>query len=66
MTILRVKAAPGLQVPLENSPHRYINDAEAVEVEPSAYYLRALECGDLRRAAPDKPQRRKGADDGQR
>ncbi|MDP2786607.1 MAG: DUF2635 domain-containing protein [Pseudomonadota bacterium] len=45
--MLRVKAAPGLKVPMEDKPHDYITDAEAVEVPESAYTLRRLADGDL-------------------
>ncbi|WP_233170403.1 DUF2635 domain-containing protein [Aquitalea sp. ASV15] len=44
---MKVIAAPGLQVPMENQPRRYINDSESVTVEPTAYYLRQLADGDL-------------------
>lgn len=42
-----VKAAPGLRLPKEGKPRQYITDADAVEVPESAYYLRAMACGDL-------------------
>lgn len=41
-----VKAAAGLQVPLENKPRKYIT-AEPVEVPGTAYYLRRIAEGDL-------------------
>lgn len=44
---MRVRAAPGLTVPMEDKPRDYITDAEAVDVPESAYYLRRLADGDL-------------------
>ncbi|MXR36709.1 DUF2635 domain-containing protein [Craterilacuibacter sinensis] len=44
---MKVKAAPGIQVPMENKPHEYITDAEAIEVPDSTYYLRIMADGDL-------------------
>ena len=44
-----VKAAPGLRVPKEGKPRQYI-EADAVEVPATAYYMRAVACGDLLRA----------------
>ncbi|MFT8209742.1 MAG: hypothetical protein ACMZI0_02300 [Symbiopectobacterium sp.] len=46
MTI-KVKAAPGIQVPREDNPHRYIGPDEVVTVARSAYYLRQIGAGDL-------------------
>ncbi len=46
MTI-KVKAAPGIQVPQEDNPRRYIGPDEAVTVARSAYYLRQVRAGDL-------------------
>lgn len=43
---LTVKAAAGLKFPLEDNAKRYIT-TEAVEVESSPYYRRALAEGDL-------------------
>jgi len=42
-----VKAAPGLRVPKEGKPRQYITETDAVTVPETAYYLRALACGDL-------------------
>jgi hypothetical protein len=47
MSEIAVKAAPGLQVPQEFHPRRYITDEAAVTVTESAYYLRLLADGDL-------------------
>ncbi|MBX9268751.1 DUF2635 domain-containing protein [Chromobacterium violaceum] len=58
-------AAPGLQVPKEDSPRAYITDAEAVDVPRSAYYLRILGDGDLvevDEAASVKTNAKKGAE----
>lgn len=59
MTLINVKAAPGVRVPYEDHPRRYITEAEAVSVERSAYVLRRLAEGDLLEAAapaaPDAP-----------
>lgn len=39
---MKVTAAEGLKVPQEGNPRVYITDADQVEIEPSAYYLRRL------------------------
>lgn len=44
--MLKVKAAKGVRVPIENKPHHYIED-EVVEVENSTYYQRRIADGDL-------------------
>lgn len=44
---MKVKAATGVRVPLENQPHSYITDAQAVEVNDTLYYQRRLADGDL-------------------
>lgn len=44
---MKVKAAPGIQVPKEDKPREFITDAETVEVPASTYYLRLLADGDL-------------------
>lgn len=41
-----VKAAPGVRVPVEGSPHRYIEDTP-VNVEDTAYYRRRMADGDV-------------------
>lgn len=46
MERITVKAAPGLQVPMEAKPRSYITD-EPVEVDNTAYYQRRLSDGDL-------------------
>lgn len=42
-----VKASPGLQLPKEGNPRSYITDSEAVAVDNSHYYQKALIDGDL-------------------
>ena len=59
MSIL-VRAAAGLKVPMEDNPHRYIDEHQAVAVKESAYYLRCLEYGDLVREPESDPQNAKG------
>lgn len=44
---MKVKAAPGIQVPREDKPREFITDAAAVDVPNSAYYLRIQADGDL-------------------
>jgi hypothetical protein len=44
---MKVIAAPGLKVPMEDKPRDYITDAKAIDVPESAYYLRRLADGDL-------------------
>lgn len=59
---LFVRAAAGLFVPMEGSPHEYIGE-KPVEVAATPYYLRALEGGDLI-AAERKTNSKKGGQDG--
>lgn len=49
--MMMVIARKGLSVPREDNARRYITDAQAVEVDDSAYYLRCLRNGDLLPAA---------------
>ena len=44
---MKVQAAPGIKVPMEDKPHDYITDAEAVDVPETAYYQRRITDGDL-------------------
>lgn len=53
MVELYVKAAPGLRVPREDAPRRYITDDQPVSVPATAYYLRRLHSGELVSAPPD-------------
>ena len=56
-----VKAAPGVQVPLENQPYAYI-EQEPVEVDDSVYYQRRIADGDLIEVQPTRKQRGAGND----
>ncbi|MBX3588793.1 MAG: DUF2635 domain-containing protein [Ramlibacter sp.] len=49
-----VKAAPGLQVPREENPRTYIGSA-AVEIVPTAYYIRRIAAGELQEVAAAAP-----------
>lgn len=44
---LYVKAAPGLRVPREDAPRRYITDDQPESVPATTYYLRRLHNGEL-------------------
>jgi hypothetical protein len=61
MNTLTVKAAPGVRVPVEDAPRRYIDELTAVTVNRTAYYQRQLMAGDLTEVQPsvaetiDKP-----------
>lgn len=46
MNKMKVKAAPGVKFPMEDNARKYIT-TEAVTVENSAYYRRAVQDGDL-------------------
>lgn len=59
--MIKVKAAEGVRVPYEDSPHRYI-EQEVVEVDNSLYYQRRIADGDLivvEQAAESKPKNAK-------
>ena len=43
---MKVKAALGIKVPMENQPFAYIEQTP-VDVEPSVYYQRRINDGDL-------------------
>lgn len=47
MAQMKVKAAPGIRVPMEGSPREYITDADEASVRNSPYYLRRIADGDL-------------------
>jgi hypothetical protein len=55
VTIITVRAAPGLRVPMEGMPRRHITDGKPVAVPDSAYYRRRIADGDLLLPASDKP-----------
>lgn len=44
---MKVQAAPGLKVPMEEKPRDYIVDDTPVEVPDTAYYQRRITDGDL-------------------
>ncbi|MGC0153278.1 DUF2635 domain-containing protein [Chromobacterium vaccinii] len=44
---MKVIAAPGVQVPLEGQPRRYISDSVAVDVPDTPYYRLRLRDQDL-------------------
>ena len=46
MNKMKVKAAPGVKFPMEDNARKYIT-TEAVTVENTAYYRRAVQAGDL-------------------
>lgn len=46
MNKMKVKAAPGMKFPMEDNARKYIS-TEAVTVENTAYYRRAVQDGDL-------------------
>ncbi len=46
MNKMKVKAAPGMKFPMEDNARKYIT-TEAVTVENTAYYRRAVQDGDL-------------------
>jgi hypothetical protein len=48
---MKVIAAEGLKVPTEGNPRQYITDAQAVEIEVTAYYLRRLADRELKEVA---------------
>ena len=47
MSQIYVKAAPGLKLPREENPRKYIDENDAVQVEGTHYYLKAVIDGDL-------------------
>jgi hypothetical protein len=46
-----VKTAPGVKVPREDDPRKYITDDTSVDLEMTAYYIRRMADGDLVDAA---------------
>jgi len=57
---MQVKAAPGLKVPREDNPRKYITDSEPVEIEMTGYYIRRMADGDLVEVADEQPNPSKG------
>ena len=43
---MKVKARPGIKVPFETQPYAYIEQT-SVDIEPSIYYQRRINDGDL-------------------
>lgn len=58
---MKVIAAVGIKVPLENQPYAYI-EQEPVEVENTVYYQRRIADGDLIEVQPTRKQRGAGND----
>lgn len=54
---MKVKAAKGLQCPMEGKPREYITDSKAVDVTDSPYYRRMLHDGSLVLADADKKEK---------
>jgi hypothetical protein len=46
-TTIKVKAAPGVRVPMQGAARRYIDDSAEVSVTRTAYYIRRIKDGDL-------------------
>lgn len=44
---MRVKAAPGHRVPMEEDPYKYIEGTKAVDVPDTSYYRRRLAADEL-------------------
>ena len=57
MKTLEIKAAPGVSVPLEDKPRKYIEGGESFSVPDTAYYRRRIADGDLVETAPAKAAR---------
>lgn len=51
---MRVIAAPGHRVPMEEDPYKYIEEAKPVDVADTSYYRRRLATSELLTA--DKPR----------
>lgn len=60
---MRVKAIPGIKVPVEHNARAYIDEFIEVDVEDTVYYQRRIADGDLIVVNPAKPQK-KEADHG--
>ncbi|AOJ13153.1 MULTISPECIES: hypothetical protein [Burkholderia] len=44
---MKVKAAPGVRVPMDGAPRKYIEDDKAIDVDETPYYLLRVKDGDL-------------------
>lgn len=53
---MKVVAAPGLKVPMEEDPRRHIDDTTPVEINHTIYYVRRLADGDLIEAPAKTPK----------
>ncbi|THA10498.1 DUF2635 domain-containing protein [Rodentibacter pneumotropicus] len=53
---MKVKATVGIKVPMENKPYVYI-EQEVVEVEPTVYYQRRINDGDLIVVSESRPRK---------
>lgn len=49
---MKVIASPGLKVPTEANPREYITEANPVEIDVTAYYLRRLADNELVEVQP--------------
>lgn len=58
---MKVIAAKGIKVPMEDKPREYITDAESIDVPESAYYLRRVADQDLLLAKDDAGKTSKGS-----
>jgi hypothetical protein len=61
---MKAKAAPGLKVPKEGKPRKYILDGKTVDLPDTAYYRRLVRDGSLvetdKPAAPSPDAAKKG------
>lgn len=53
---MKVKAAPGVRVPMDGAPRKYITDDAEMVVDDTIYYRRRIADGDLL-VVPDTPAR---------
>lgn len=44
---MKIQAAPGLKVPRDDNPRKYITDSAPVEIEMTGYYIRRMSSGEL-------------------
>lgn len=60
---MKVKAKPGIKVPMENQPYVYIEQV-VVEVEPTVYYQRRIQDGDLIEVSESRPRKQQEKNNG--
>lgn len=60
---MKVKAKPGIKVPMENQPYVYIEQT-VVEVEPTVYYQRRIQDGDLIEVSESRPRKQQEKNNG--